>query len=156
MLFYTRTDLDEKEQVQSIEEQIASEMESLNINSKESTSSTSVSCNEKNLEAPRKPDVIIKDAVKTNGDGKPIFVRNTGSKNTKIPLPIEKSIQKQNVRFLHHRNQYSPEFFQVRTTKNVIARLQADTPFLFLSSLFLVYEKDHQLQHQPHYPAVQQ
>ncbi len=30
----------------------------------------------------------------------------------KIPLPIEKSIQKQNVRFLHQRNQFSQEFFQ--------------------------------------------
>ena len=32
----------------------------------------------------------------------------------KMPAPIQKSIQKQNVRFLHHRNQFSPEYFQVR------------------------------------------
>jgi len=30
----------------------------------------------------------------------------------KIPIPIEKSVQKQNVRFLHQRNMFSPEFFQ--------------------------------------------
>ena len=33
-------------------------------------------------------------------------------KKIKIPAPIEKSIQKQNVRFLHHRNQYTHEYFQ--------------------------------------------
>lgn len=33
-------------------------------------------------------------------------------KKGSIPLPIEKSIQKQNVKFLHHRNQYNHEFFQ--------------------------------------------
>merc|ERR1711963_1190997 len=31
------------------------------------------------------------------------------SKKIKIPAPIERSIQKQNVRFLHHRNQYTHE-----------------------------------------------
>jgi ubiquitin carboxyl-terminal hydrolase 9/24 len=30
----------------------------------------------------------------------------------KIPLAIERSIQKQNVRFMHHKNQYSAEYFQ--------------------------------------------
>ena len=30
----------------------------------------------------------------------------------KMPAPIQKSIQKQNVRFLHHRNQFSAEYFQ--------------------------------------------
>jgi ubiquitin carboxyl-terminal hydrolase 9/24 len=35
-----------------------------------------------------------------------------GCSKLKMPLPIERSIQKQNVRFLHHRNQYTSEYFQ--------------------------------------------
>ena len=35
-----------------------------------------------------------------------------GSSKLRMPLPIERSIQKQNVRFLHHRNQYTSEYFQ--------------------------------------------
>ena len=35
----------------------------------------------------------------------------TGSKNSVVPMPIEKSIQKQNVHFLHHHSQYTPEYF---------------------------------------------
>ena len=34
------------------------------------------------------------------------------SPSLKMPAPIQKSIQKQNVRFLHHRNQFSAEYFQ--------------------------------------------
>ncbi len=37
---------------------------------------------------------------------------STKTSTTKLPHPIEKSIQKQNVNFLHQRNQFSPEFFQ--------------------------------------------
>ena len=37
---------------------------------------------------------------------------STENKKIKIPAPIERSIQKQNVRFLHHRNQYTHEYFQ--------------------------------------------
>jgi ubiquitin carboxyl-terminal hydrolase 9/24 len=39
-------------------------------------------------------------------------LNSSSSKKTKIPGPIERSIQKQNVRFLHHRNHYTPEYFQ--------------------------------------------
>jgi len=38
--------------------------------------------------------------------------REMTKKPPKMPLPIEKSVQKQNVRFLHQRNMFSPEFFQ--------------------------------------------
>ena len=41
-----------------------------------------------------------------------LFSGNNTSKKIKIPAPIERSIQKQNVRFLHHRNQYTHEYFQ--------------------------------------------
>ena len=35
-----------------------------------------------------------------------------GSSKLKMPLAIDRSIQKQNVRFLHHRYQYTSEYFQ--------------------------------------------
>ena len=41
-----------------------------------------------------------------------LFAGSKNSKKIKIPAPIEKSIQEQNVRFLHHRNQYTHEYFQ--------------------------------------------
>ena len=41
-----------------------------------------------------------------------MFLGSKNSKKIKIPAPIEKSIQEQNVRFLHHRNQYTHEYFQ--------------------------------------------
>ena len=37
---------------------------------------------------------------------------SSSSPSLKMPAPIQKSIQKQNVRFLHHRNQFSAEYFQ--------------------------------------------
>ena len=119
MLFYTRADLDEKEQEQTAAEQLSKKMEVLKLNSSPDTAATTtastVANNEKDLDD-SKAEVIMKDMVKTNGDSKmTTAIKKLGSKtSSKIPLPIEKSIQKQNVRFLHHRNQYSPEFFQVR------------------------------------------
>ncbi|CAB4054352.1 USP9_24 [Lepeophtheirus salmonis] len=41
-----------------------------------------------------------------------VSVHSSSSSSTKIPVPIEKSIQKQNVRFLHHRNQFNNEYFK--------------------------------------------
>ena len=43
---------------------------------------------------------------------KALSLNTVPSQPLKIPSPIEKSIQKQNVRFLHHRNQFSAEYFQ--------------------------------------------
>ena len=44
--------------------------------------------------------------------GAPKKMSNEISQILACPKPIEKSIQKQNVRYLHHKNQFSGEFFQ--------------------------------------------
>lgn len=90
MLFYTRVDQEETSG-------LAAKMASLNLDSKvKNISSAAVS-----------PVAVALSPMKAMGSGE----ERTKSKS-KVPAPIERSIQKQNVRFLHHRNQFSPEYFQ--------------------------------------------
>ena len=70
----------------------------------------------------------------------------------KMPAPIQKSIQKQNVRFLHHRNQFSPEYFQVLHlahwfTGGCLSTCSNEMRSLRLYILFPVYAQDHGVQH---------
>ena len=172
MLFYTRADLDEKEQEQNAADQLSKEMEALKLkSSSDSTTKTEddhpdgqtlSSCkNEKDLEEKKitAAEVIMKeedDGVKTNGEGGgKVALKKLGSKTpSKIPLPIEKSIQKQNVRFLHHRNQYSPEFFQVSPKKQKISPWVSFFPSIISLILPLVYAEDHKLQHKPDHSSL--
>ncbi len=107
MLFYTRADLAEEDSTSP--DSVAAQLAKLRLTSEEKDKKATVTKAVAPVSAPA-PSVAPSVA---DAGGAPSTVE------LHIPLPIEKSIQKQNVNFLHQRNQFSPEFFQFM--RNIIS-----------------------------------